>query len=260
LLRLRSDGTSSLVRASFLMQGELGAPIGPVGVRITTGSIRNCVRFDAPTIRRDEQGRFVAAHAQAGSVVDCEHATLSGLVGCGDSDAPTCGGFCASDVCLPDGASGCRCQPPPPPPCGDEVAFACQEGACPEGSSCNYTSDLLGCFCQPDSTPCGDSGPICHGECPSGQECVSINGHPAGNGGCSCLPAGSVGCGGSDQCGGDCPDGLQCYPYTSYHGFWWCGCASSPPCGPSGCPPGKTCTMLPNGFWQHGSAYGCVPF
>jgi hypothetical protein len=45
--------------------------LGDVVVRITTGTLRNCARFDAATIRKDEPGKFIAKGAVASSLTDC---------------------------------------------------------------------------------------------------------------------------------------------------------------------------------------------
>jgi len=49
----------------------LTGTLGDVVVRITTGSLRSCARFDASTIRRDEPGKFIAKGALAGALTDC---------------------------------------------------------------------------------------------------------------------------------------------------------------------------------------------
>ncbi|HEX6130871.1 MAG TPA: hypothetical protein VF044_04020 [Actinomycetota bacterium] len=49
----------------------LTGTLGDVVVRVTTGSLRNCARFDAATIRRDEPGKFIAKGALASSLTDC---------------------------------------------------------------------------------------------------------------------------------------------------------------------------------------------
>jgi len=54
---------------------ETGVPLagtlGDVVVRITTGTTRNCARFDAATILKDEPGKFIAKGAVAASLADC---------------------------------------------------------------------------------------------------------------------------------------------------------------------------------------------
>ena len=54
---------------------ETGVPLagtlGDVVVRITTGETRNCARFDAATILKDEPGKFIAKGAVAASLTDC---------------------------------------------------------------------------------------------------------------------------------------------------------------------------------------------
>ncbi len=47
----------------------LAGPQGTVGIRLTTGTLRNCARFDASTVRVDEAGRFKAVGSVA--LADC---------------------------------------------------------------------------------------------------------------------------------------------------------------------------------------------
>ena len=49
---------------------------GPVGVRVSTGDVRNCALFTSETIVRDEPGKYVAQSALAGAVADCSDAAL----------------------------------------------------------------------------------------------------------------------------------------------------------------------------------------
>jgi uncharacterized membrane protein len=44
---------------------------GAVVIRITTGSLRNCTLFDAPTIKKDEADKFIAKNSLASSLTDC---------------------------------------------------------------------------------------------------------------------------------------------------------------------------------------------
>lgn len=71
------------VKVTILKQGKLvkivakdtglaltGAQ-GAVTVRITTGSLRNCVRFEGASVLRDEAGQFLGKNAPASSLTDC---------------------------------------------------------------------------------------------------------------------------------------------------------------------------------------------
>jgi hypothetical protein len=188
----------------------LASVLGPVSVRITTGGLRSCVRFDATTIRRDANGVYNARNAFT-SLSDCADATLG---------APTCA----------DGAFAGECG-----------------GTCPPGAKCS-TRDLSTCECIDSAQPCGDTNPACNGECPSGLECGDTGGFLVP--GCGCVPAGHTPCGAtSPACDGACPTGTQCYPNSvtlPIGTFSWCECLGAPPVDPcGGCPPGFACAILP---------------
>jgi hypothetical protein len=179
-----------------------------VAVRIDMGTTRVCALFDGDAVRRDETGRFVARDADASGLTSCDDDALAGLA-CEES--LSCGGSCPGDaVCA--GAAG-----------------------------------VLGCRCVSPHQPCGDTGPLCNGECPTGEECASLGGFPEPS--CGCLPTGSTPCGGVyPSCGdGDCPSGTACYQDTFFCcgdiSIPFCACLSEPPpepC-PAGCPDGWTC-------------------
>src|SRR5262249_46403349 len=44
---------------------------GTVGVRLTTGTVRNCALFTPPTVRKDVPGYFAASGPTPSSLVDC---------------------------------------------------------------------------------------------------------------------------------------------------------------------------------------------
>jgi len=156
----------------------LTAPQGSVGIRITTGSLRSCARFDASTMRRDEAGRVVARGASATGLADCSNASLGGASPpdpvCGDAvqnqsseqcdgtdfDFQSCGPL---NVCRPAGFPGeCQC-------CSNGGPFMSPEYCCnpsfiwvttPGGGDCHATrcdppwpcsgTDV----CQPDGSCC----------------------------------------------------------------------------------------------------------
>lgn len=223
----------SVVRVALLKQNRIikisaedGLPAGPqgaVGVRITTGSLRNCVLFDAATIRRDDAGTFIASDAVAGSLADCSNTSLGG-----EEPPASCSGG------------------DPAPSCG---------GTCPPGSECS-TQDLTTCICISGAQPCGDTAPACNGQCPAGEECFSTGGFPLP--GCDCLPVGSTPCG-QFQCNGTCPAGEECnYFERSTPGGSGCVCGPPGPCDGSGgddCPPGYHCGFGP----FPPNYYFCVP-
>lgn len=59
----------------------LTAPLGRVALRFRVGSLRTCTLFDGPAIRRDQPGSFSASKAPAGTLPDCDDATLEAAVG-----------------------------------------------------------------------------------------------------------------------------------------------------------------------------------
>lgn len=209
------DGTGLRVRARATGL-DLGAAEGAVAVRVEWGAERVCTIFDDAAVRRDEPGFFVGVKADAPQIADCDDATL-GTAACG-LDGGVCGGRCAGDGV-----------------CGGNV--------------------MTGCLCVSPSQPCGDSAPVCNGECPAGEECATTTGGPYP--GCGCLPIGSMACGEvSGSCGdGDCPAGTSCYGF-SLSVVHYCACASEPPPPPCGgeCPDGWTCVGPVPGFPET-----CVP-
>ncbi|HXJ35817.1 MAG TPA: hypothetical protein VMS22_17435 [Candidatus Eisenbacteria bacterium] len=229
--KLAPDGVSPVFslllkkgRAIRIRAFGVGLPLagrqGAIGIRITMGSTRNCALFDASTIRHDGSHLFFGRDADGTSIPDCSNTSLGGPT-CVDSfDAPTCGGTCL------------------------------------DGSACG-TRDLTTCQCIDAAQPCGDTWPVCNGECPAGQECGSVGGFPLPT--CGCLPAGTVACGDTfPVCGGTCPAGLTCYANSiglPIGNFDFCECLAQPPVDPcGGCPVGSFCIGPP--IFQTPS---CVP-
>lgn len=246
-----------LVRVSGLLAGlALGGGIGPVAVRIITGSLRSCALFDASSIVVDAPGRFVATAAAAPAVADCTAQSL-GFPVCGDGvlqsgeacdgdDDDACPGLCQAD---------CTCTPF----CGDGVVNQSSEKcdgngmgpSCPDGYGLGCTA---GCTC------CSGEG-FCNlfGCCSSADVCIStpssgINGfcwtvscappntcdYPAqcGPGNYCCMPLGE-----SCQVLGPCCPGLTCV--GDYPGVC-CGdagyaCTSGSECCSGTCTGGGTC-------------------
>jgi len=54
----------------------LPGALGAVGVRVTTGDVRNCALFTLGTIVKDEPGKYVARGASGDAVADCSDASL----------------------------------------------------------------------------------------------------------------------------------------------------------------------------------------
>jgi hypothetical protein len=108
-------------------------------------------------------------------------------------------------------------------PCGQAAAPLCH-GECPEGEEC-IASAAGPCFCSPPIETCGDfQAPACNGFCKDGHVCrpdlLGI--------GCECLPIGRE-CDMSPApvCGGFCPPGEQCQQPTQ-PGAVGCECAACP--------------------------------
>jgi uncharacterized delta-60 repeat protein len=74
VLTLKEGKVVKLVARSVGL--ALAGPQGSVGIRITTGTLRNCALFDVASIRRDQAGLFRATNALAASLVDCSDASL----------------------------------------------------------------------------------------------------------------------------------------------------------------------------------------
>ncbi len=257
----------------------VNGPRQSVGVRVVTGSLVSCAMFDGATIRKDEDGRFLARDAVAAALTDCSDEALAKRL-CGNQSAPTCDGTCPPDHMCFSNLGACSCEPftcanGPAPACGGTcpVGHLCMSGGsecdcvaecstngfppcdgyCAAGSECG-TLDLSTCMCISGAQPCGDTTPTCNGECPVGEECMPIGGWPLAN--CGCLLAGSDSCR-HESCGGDCPAGSECnyieipeYPLAS-----GCGCGGFGACGSGGddCPPGEHCA-----FFEAGGLV-CVP-
>lgn len=273
--RLR-DGRLLRVRG---LAGPLatGAPLGPVAVRVISGSLASCALFDAATIRRDTESSFFATDARAEALSDCTDETLTAAVGLTCGASPSCGGVCPGDgECGQDISTGeCRCVFPTDA-CRSTAPIC--NGACGPGEECvpvvGYATD--DCVCTPlGVTPCGAHGqhPICDVSCPGGRECVPYRGKFNASCGCSDLPCEQGGlhcpagfqcdvylsrtcapifCQGTDpfpSCGSSCPGDWECRPLRAFDGavdF----CACSPPggeCEPHGgglgCPPNQVCTV-----------------
>jgi hypothetical protein len=217
------------LRIRTLLNFPVGARLGKVAVRFQTGSLWSCALFDEASIRRDD-GRFRAMNAPAPAFADCEEATLQAAItpGCATASAPTCDSVCPDGgVCAPDAfGSDCRCVNP--------------------------------------TQPCGETAPICGGECGPGEQCYPFDDWiPGPINGCACAPTGSPPCGASGQsCDmGPCPDGLECGtipPITpTYEPS--CGCVDpAATCGPGfgTCPPDLQCMFFPPGG---GGSWSCLP-
>jgi len=184
---------ASPVRRVLLKEGRImkvaakaaGLPLlqsqGAVGIRVTTGTLRSCARFDAASIRKDVPGKFIAKGALAVLLADCSDASLGG--GTPTTSTSTTATTSTSSTTL----APCALIPDPfEPTCG---------GECPAASRCvaEFNPQLaVGCVCLPDAlTPCIDSGyPTCGGGCSGVRTCQGFRllpgEFPAING-CACA-------------------------------------------------------------------------
>jgi hypothetical protein len=50
---------------------------GPAAIRLTSGTLRNCARFEGRAIRKNVPGKFIGKSRPGSSVVDCSDSSLS---------------------------------------------------------------------------------------------------------------------------------------------------------------------------------------
>lgn len=209
----------------------LAVASGAVGIRITTGGIRNCAFFGPASVRTQDAGRFLAKNAVAPA--DCDDATLGAPPPPPCGDAPTCDGSCGpGEECGSTGGGQCGCLPAGSSPCGDHLAPACG-GDCPGGQACN-----------PLYPPISQSGPVgCACNAPSCGNGFAWGIDDFGQGGC--FP---ISCSGTyPTCGGACGEGGVCSPLQVTFvspPFTMCICAEAAPCCGGGyeCSGGDVCT------------------
>ncbi len=210
--RNRQGSSVSAFRSVSLRQGRLvrialhdsglaaTAPLVAVAVRVTSGAQRSCTVFQGDSIRRDTTGRLRARNGTAAGLADCSDASVLDALTttCSSTATPECIAECPSEgVCALDIGGGCSCVFP--------------------------------------TEPCGDTAPVCNGECAVGEECVTVaTGFPFP--GCACTPIGVTPCAASEPatCGGECSGGQVC---TSIGGKYGPFCACIEPdavCGDPG--------------------------
>jgi hypothetical protein len=266
------EGVSE-IRAALLREGRvlkiiargaglaLAGPQGSVGVRITSGEIRNCALFDAPSVQRDETDLFRARNATT-VPADCATETIDGTVQCGDHvvDPPeTC------DVPLPPPGESLSCVPagepgectscgggPFLPCCGPSVIIPspgmihCISTTCAPPWRCNAGDQCLpdGSCCEAAlGDPCGTFiGVFRLLSCCPGTECGK--GDPSGLSLACCVPE-SGACTADDECCSNaCGSGGTCDPCLANGAACSSGgtACCSHVCGSSG-----TCDCLPTG-------------
>ncbi|HEV7732965.1 MAG TPA: hypothetical protein VGR62_12415 [Candidatus Binatia bacterium] len=221
------------IRAVLLMQGRvikvvgrstgllLAGSEGTVGVRLTARAARNCALFDAPTIRKDQAGRFIATDSVATALVDCSHVLPVPTTTTSSITTTTISGTTSTTVIFPLCSGGNAV-----PICG---------GACPDDDTCAPTVDAFtppigdSCRCYPlGVTPCGaTASPTCGGACSNGGVCQAFEDTFSDDSFCACVnPAATCeSLGGVGTCTvGRCPIGSVCL-YSTAIGFS-CGCGS----------------------------------
>ena len=187
----------------------LSGPQGFVGIRITTGTLRNCTLFDAATIKKDEAGRFIARNAMATSLGDCSNLVPPGppTTSSSSTTLTTTTSTTTTSVIFD--------------PCVAGTGYPTCDGSCDVDETCQATFDLfstpdnVSCLCYPAGvTPCAQSGyPSCGGACSGGGVCQAIREVQQNFLLCGCVNPG-VQCfsgGGPGSCTvGTCPPGSAC--------------------------------------------------
>jgi len=217
----------------------LAAPLGPVGVRVTMGTLRNCTFFDASTIRKDRAGTFIARHASAAPLVDCATIALGGVIRCGDGfadETESCDvgttskcGF-PGDRCMPPGVAGeCTCCGGCPKDvgcCGPSIVVgvappfcsgSCLSTSCEPPWTCDSGSTCVeGACCMLPGQPCHVLGPLPSSWLPCCPGTDAICARPGFLGGGSvllcCVVDGASCSANADCCSNVCGPGDTCDP------------------------------------------------
>jgi len=93
------QGRATKVVAASLGGLPLDGPQGSVAIRLTTGTLRSCARFQGGAVRRDLAGIFVATNAPGAALADCSDASLGG--GGGTTTSSTVVGGTTSSTTTP---------------------------------------------------------------------------------------------------------------------------------------------------------------
>lgn len=217
----------------------LTGPQGGVGIRIQTGTLRSCARFDGAAVTADRAGQFAGRNATIATLTDCSNAVLAGAApACGDGEINgteecdgAAGGTCATNgfSCRSPGVAGeCGC-------CSNGGPFTQVVGCCDptallipmppaSGGLCIPTrcdQGLPGCSgdeCQPDGSCCTSNGAACSlsiggatfplNACCPGQVCA----RPIESGLACCVPDGGWCTLDAECCGQRCGAGGVCGP------------------------------------------------
>ena len=154
----------------------LAAAQGSVGIRITTGSLRNCVLFDASTLVVDQPGRFVGRGAIT-TGADCADVSLGATTTTTSSATTTSSTLalgCGNGVIDP----GEECD-------GSNLGSAPFSVSCfPPGSpdECHYCGTTTCRFPIAIDIPCCDASKTCVISGPSGGQCEGPGDAVCGNG------------------------------------------------------------------------------
>jgi hypothetical protein len=197
-----APGGGSAIRRMEVRQGKtiriqgratllpLAGPQGALAIRITTGSLRTCARFEGDAIKRDDADRFIGRGALAAVLADCDDLTLRPPV-CGDgvaeggeacdgADDGACPGLCQADCSCPSPVCGDGVVNQPTERCDgslgscivdvgqgfDPVGCSADCQCCSGSSLCYLTIPSVLYCCDPDKY-CRYTGPGAFGECVS---------------------------------------------------------------------------------------------
>jgi hypothetical protein len=202
----RAPDNLSSVRTVFLKQGRLLKVVGrrvglglatsqgAVGIRITTGSLRNCALFGPPSVRRDQAGVFDARNASTAGLADCSESSLGGTSTTSTStstpDTTTTGPDTTTTLGATTSTNGCPSTTTTTslPPC-ETPSPTCTRapyGVCFNGHTCEVDSVSGACACTGPPPSCGQWGiQACGGTCPAGEMCQLNTIYPFGP---SCPP------------------------------------------------------------------------
>jgi len=188
--RGKGSATITALKAVVLRQGRkitvtadmtglaMTAPLGRVGVRLVTGTLRNCAVFADAAVLQDVPGKFIGKDAPSPS--DCSYPTLTGLSPtCGDGEVDQSSELCdgndlgecppLAECRLPGVAGECQC-------CSNGGAFATSVGCCNPSSILIPAPNFGLCFATgcPGPYQCDEGA-----QCQAGGSCCAVEGGEA---------------------------------------------------------------------------------
>jgi hypothetical protein len=248
LLKRNFSKQTTMVKISGKSVGlPLAGSQGPVSVRITTGTYRNCTTFGPSTIVADAPGRFFAKRATGAGIADCKAETLGGAVcgngvlepdeACDGGDVGACVGGCqANCTCAP--VCGDDAINQPSEQCDGSAGGACP-GQCLPSCTCPVCGD--GLVDQPSEQCDGADDAACPSACQPNCVCLGVCGDGV-------INQSSEQCDGAGV-GGVCGppiNGMGCRPPAS-SGECTCCSETGAFCADFGCcSPNATCIQGPN--------------